>query len=158
KPRRDRRKAQRGVCGAGGGEHQGGDISSAGAREAAAMTARTQWLTVGGLAILWLALVDLLLIDVPPPQEVPLKYTSGHPVAGVKPEVWAESWEVPSLRASLRELAAAPKRNIFMAGSTSSGGTGPKVASATTRAPARTIPAAPQATAASPPSPEELAQ
>jgi len=79
------------------------------------MTQRAKWLGLGGLAVVWLALIYVYVIDVPPPQEVPLKYTSGRADAGTKQNGQIESWEVKSLHARVRELAAAPKKNIFAA-------------------------------------------
>ena len=82
------------------------------------MTQRAKWLGAGGLVVLWLALVYVYFIDVPPPQEVPLKFKSGQAAVGLIQKGLAESWDVKSLHAQVsRELPATPKKNIFMAAS-----------------------------------------
>jgi len=129
------------------------------------MTQRTKWLALAGIAVVWLAMIYVYLIDVPPPQEVPLKYKSGQPAAGTRPGVQAENWEVKSLRAPVRELAAAPKKNIFTAASvTFSSDTHAKVAAAKKKPSAvPTVAAAvpeppPAPPPPPPPSPEEIAR
>ena len=81
------------------------------------MTDRMKWLGLGGLIMLWIALVYAFLIDVPPPEEVPLKYQSGKAVTRSAAANSVEEWEVHSLRAQTRQLPETPKRNIFTAGS-----------------------------------------
>ena len=41
------------------------------------MTTQAKWFVVGGLGVVWLTLLYVYVIDVPPPHEVPLKFTSG---------------------------------------------------------------------------------
>ena len=82
------------------------------------MTQRAKWLGAGGLVVLWLALVYVYFIDVPPPQEVPLKFQSGQVAAAPIQQGSTESWDVKSLHAQVpHELPTTPKRNIFMAAS-----------------------------------------
>lgn len=77
------------------------------------MTTRMKWLALGGLVLIWIGLLYLLVIDVPPPEEVPLKYQSGQPVTKHAVGVPAETWEVHSLQAQERQLPDTPKRNLF---------------------------------------------
>lgn len=77
------------------------------------MTQRTKWLGLTGLALVWLALVYVFVIDVPPPQEVPLKFKSGQSAASTMQKGLVESWDVKSLHAKARELPVTPKKNIF---------------------------------------------
>ncbi|MEQ1793148.1 MAG: hypothetical protein ABL970_03070 [Nitrospira sp.] len=79
------------------------------------MTDRTKWLGVSGLIVVWLALGYVYVIDVPPPQEVPLKFTSGRAAVDPIRKPPTENWEVKSLHAPVRELPATPKKNIFTA-------------------------------------------
>lgn len=79
------------------------------------MTQREKWWGLGGLVVLWAALIYVYILDVPPPQVVPLKYKSGGAVAGSVQKGSAEQWEVQSLHAQSRKLPTAPKKNIFAA-------------------------------------------
>ena len=78
------------------------------------MTPRVQRLGLVALTLLWMGLLYVYVIDVAPPQEVPLKYKSGI-AAGAAQKGAAEQWDVKSLHAQVRELPAAPKKNIFAA-------------------------------------------
>lgn len=79
------------------------------------LSPRTAWLILGALLALWIGLIYIYLIDVPPPVEVPLKYRSGQPAARAQRTPAAETWEVHSLRAQVQGLPIAPTRNIFTA-------------------------------------------
>ena len=81
------------------------------------MTQRAKWLGVGGLVVVWLALLYVYFIDVPPPQDVPLKFKSGQVAADPIRKGPIESWDVKSLHAQVRELPTTPKKNIFTAAS-----------------------------------------
>lgn len=77
------------------------------------MTNRMKWLGLGGLVLIWIILLYNSVIDVPPPEEVPLKYQSGKAVILATASDPAEEWAVHSLRAQERRLPETPKRNIF---------------------------------------------
>ena len=79
------------------------------------LTPRMKWVGLGGLVTVWLVLVYINVIAVPPPQEVPLKYTSGHVAPVTRQADLGDEWEVHSLQAKVRELPGAPKKNIFAA-------------------------------------------
>ena len=81
------------------------------------MTQRAKWLGVGGLVVVWLALLYVYVIDVPPPHEVPLTFKSGQIAVSTKQNTPVETWDVKSLSAQVRELPTTPKKNIFMAAS-----------------------------------------
>ena len=129
------------------------------------MTQRAKWLGVGGLVVVWLALLFVYFIDVPPPQEVPLKFKSGQAAADRIQRGPAESWDVKSLHAQIpRELPTTPKRNIFMSASlTLSPEVQAKVLALRKKhqalaAAAATVSASPAPPVPLPPSPEELAR
>lgn len=77
------------------------------------MTNRMKWLALGVLVLTWIGLLYLLVIDAPPPEEVPLKYQSGQAVTKNVAAAPAETWEVHSLQAQARQLPDTPKRNLF---------------------------------------------
>lgn len=77
------------------------------------MTNRMKWLALGGLVLIWVGLLYWLVIDVAPPEEVPLRYQSGQPVTKHVAGAPAETWEVHSLQAQERQLPDTPKRNLF---------------------------------------------
>ncbi len=82
------------------------------------MTQRAKWLGAAGLVLVWLALLYVYIIDVPPPQEVPLKFTSGQTAVGPIQQGPTDSWAVKSLHAQVpHELSTTPKKNIFMVAS-----------------------------------------
>ena len=121
------------------------------------MTPQAKWFGVGGLGVVWLALLYVYVIDVPPPHEVPLKFTSGQVAADPTRNSRAESWEVKSLQAQVRALPTTPKKNIFAVASL------PLSPDAQAKVLARRhqhkVSAAPPAPPPPPPpSPEELAQ
>lgn len=129
------------------------------------MTQQAKWLGVGGLVVVWLALVYVYVMDVPPPPEVPLKFKSGQAAADPIRKGPAESWDVKSLHAQVRELPATPKKNIFTAASLPlSPEAHAKVIALRNKhkalaAAAATVSATPPAPPAPPPpSPEELAR
>lgn len=122
------------------------------------MTPRTKWLALGALVMVWMGLVYVYVIDVPPPVEVPLTYQSGQTIARSSLTKAAETWEVASLKAQARELPVTPKRNIFTAAglAAQSDSHGPRIAQQKKLSPSNTVPATPPAPP--PPTPEELAQ
>lgn len=77
------------------------------------MKDRIKWLGLCALLMIWIALLYAFVIDVPPPEEVPLKYQSGKAIARASVSDPAEEWEVHSLRAQARQLPETPKRNMF---------------------------------------------
>lgn len=77
------------------------------------MTKPIKWLALSTLMTLWIALLYVYVIDVPPPIEVQLKYQTGQTVEMSQQTHETETWEVKSLRAQARELAATPRINIF---------------------------------------------
>lgn len=79
------------------------------------MTYREQWVGVSGLMVVWGVLVYVYVIDALPPQEIPLRFTSGQVAGDSTRKAPTESWEVKSLQAPVRELPATPKKNIFTA-------------------------------------------
>jgi hypothetical protein len=126
------------------------------------LTHRMKWVGLGGLVTVWLALVYVNLIAVPPPQEIPLKYKSGQAAPAMKQTDSAEVWEVHSLQAQARELPSVPKKNIFAA-TTIGRSLSPhaKVAALQKKQQAlaaASIIAPPVPAAPPPPSPEELAR
>lgn len=80
-------------------------------------TPRTKWLGLLALVLLWMVLWYVMVVDVPPPAEVPLTYRSGQTATKSVDE--EEKWDVHSLRAQARELPVAPQKNIFFAGNQS---------------------------------------
>ena len=72
------------------------------------MTPRDKWLALGSLVVVWIGLVYVYVINVPPPVEVPLTYRSGQTVAKSTPTSTAETWEVTSLSAQGQELPVTP--------------------------------------------------
>ena len=123
------------------------------------MTPRTKWSALGALVVLWIGLVYVYVIDVPPPVEVPLKFQSGQTVARSTSTNAAETWEVISLKAQAGELPVTPMRNIFtaagIAGAADSHGT--RIAQQKKpSSPNKAISAMPPAPP--PPTPEELAR
>lgn len=120
------------------------------------MPTRTKWFALGVLILLWMGLLYVKVIDVPPPLEVPLMYQSGQTVASSAPTNAAEAWEVKSLKTQARELPATPTRNIFTAAGIA-GASGHRG----TRAVQHKTPSRPSATAPAvppPPTPEERAR
>lgn len=77
------------------------------------MTPRTKWVGLIGLALVWVVLLYVFVIDVPQPQEVPLKFKSGQSVASTIQKGSVENWDVKSLHATVRELPVTPQKNIF---------------------------------------------
>jgi type IV secretory pathway VirB10-like protein len=125
------------------------------------MTPRVKWLGLGGLFLIWLLLIYVYVIDVPPAQEVPLKFTSGQAGGnrGNNGQTSVEAWDVKSLRAPARDLPATPKKNIFAAAAPPiSPEAAAQVAArkAQRKAAAMAVAAAPALPP--PPSPEELAK
>jgi hypothetical protein len=127
------------------------------------MTTRGKWLGLVALAVLWMGLVYVYVIDVAPPPEVPLKYQSGI-AAGAAQTGAAEQWDVRSLHAPSRELPVAPKKNIFAAAPVPlSREAQEKLAAVkkprkTLAAPAAAVPQPSPAPPPPPPSPEEIAR
>lgn len=74
-----------------------------------------KWVGLGGLIAVWLVLLYVNVIAVPPPPEVPLKYKSGQPAPAARQVGLIDVWEVHSLQAQVRELPGAPNKNIFAA-------------------------------------------
>lgn len=123
------------------------------------MTPRTKWLALGALVMVWMGLVYVYVIDVPPPVEVPLTYQSGQTIARSSPTKAAETWEVASLKAQARELPVTPKRNIFTAASTAGASDSHGARGAQQKTPSRPSKAVPSTPPAPPPpTPEELAR
>lgn len=71
------------------------------------MTGRMQWSLLGGLLVLWTALITLRIMIGPEPQRVPLKFVSGQVVAQEVPRGIGES---PS---SVRPMSARADRVSF---------------------------------------------
>ena len=126
------------------------------------LTPRMKWMGLGGLVTVWLALVYVNVIAVPPPQEIPLKYKSGQAAPTTRQDAAADEWEVHSLQAQARELPGTPKKNIFAAiGTARSSNPHTKVAALQKKP--KVVPAAPTIAppvpvATPPPTPEELAR
>jgi len=77
------------------------------------LTPWMKWVGLGGLIAVWLVLLYVNVIGVPPPPEVPLKYKSGQSAPAVRQAALVDVWEVRSLQAQARELPGAPRKNIF---------------------------------------------
>lgn len=77
------------------------------------LSTQTKWVGLSTLLAIWIGLLYVMVIDVPPPIEVPLKYQSGQPATRAQQPSVEETWEVHSLRAQSRALPVTPTRNIF---------------------------------------------
>lgn len=125
------------------------------------LTPWMKWGGLGGLITVWLVLLYVNVIAVPPPPEVPLKYKTGEPSPAARQAGLVDVWEVHSLQAQARELSGAPRKNIFAATAMArSPNSQAKVAAlkkqqalAAASVIAPSVPATPP-----PPSPEELAR
>jgi len=77
------------------------------------MTQGKKWIGMFGLACVWLVLVYILVIDVSPPREVPLRFISGQSPVSPVHQISGDGWEVRLLHPKVRELPGTPKKNIF---------------------------------------------
>ncbi|MFO0699940.1 MAG: hypothetical protein U0236_11975 [Nitrospira sp.] len=130
--------------------------------KAGQMTPRTKWMGLSGLIAVWVAMVYVNVLTVPPQQAVPLKYKSGQVATAKQDDGTTEVWEVRSLKPQVKDLPVTPTKNLF-AGTT---GSRPQNAEARNVTRKRKPPAivveapatAPVPTTPPPPSPEELAR
>ena len=122
------------------------------------MTPRIKWPALGALVMLWMGLVYIYVIDVPPPVEIPLKYQSGQTAAKSTQTSTTDTWEVKSLKAQARELPVTPSRNIFTAASLAGVSDPHGTRIARQKKPSNSSNAVPSTPTAPPPTPEELAR
>lgn len=125
------------------------------------LTPWMKWMGLGGLIAVWLVLLYVNVIAVPPPPEVPLKFKSGQPDPVVRQAGLIDVWEVYSLQAQVRELPGAPKKNIFAATTIArSPNSQAKIAALKKQQAlaAASVIASPTPATPPPPSPEELAR
>ncbi|MBX3349023.1 MAG: hypothetical protein KF747_09785 [Nitrospira sp.] len=125
------------------------------------MTPRTKWMGLSGLIAVWVAMVYVNVLTVPPQQAVPLKYKSGQVVTAKQDDGSTEVWDVRSLKLQVQDLPVTPTKNLF-AGTTVSHPQNTEARNAARKKKSSTIVAETPATAPAPTtppplSPEELA-
>jgi hypothetical protein len=125
------------------------------------LTSWMKWVGLGGLIAVWLVVLYVNVIAVPPPSEVPLKYKSRQPAPAAGQADLVDVWEVHVLQAQAHELPATPKKNIFAATTIArSPNSQAKIAALKKQQAlaAASVIASPTPATPPPPSPEELAR
>ncbi|MEW6246277.1 MAG: hypothetical protein AB1555_06140 [Nitrospirota bacterium] len=123
------------------------------------MTEQRKWQALVALGVAWVALITMRWMTAEDPQQVPLRFTSGQPVAPTRSAANGQVIVKP-IRTKAHQAPIVPKRNIFAPYEPPAA---PISRSAVARATLSTPPAAavsqptPKPVTPPPPSPEELA-
>src|SRR6185295_15081073 len=96
-------------------QHQGGHLSSAEPSGGGAVVSPSlQRYLLMGLGGVWCVLMLIRVLMTEAPQEVPLQFVSGKPVAKTRAAVGVpDLWQVKRVSTQVRDMPEGPKKNIF---------------------------------------------